>query len=243
MIEAGGELAGRRLAPDETFQFACRPGLACFNSCCRDKRLPLLPYDFLRLKRALGLPAAEVLTQHVELEADPTSGWPALRIRLTPEGVCPFVTPQGCAVYAHRPTCCRIYPLARAVRPGKHGAPPSEVFLRQDTPGCLGWDQPDELTIEAWIADQGLEPYQAANNRAARLLLHPARQGKVSLNDQQTHAFLSALYNLEAFRPLAASPGFGDKFGFENERIQAALDDEEELLNLGIDWLIKVLFG
>jgi len=243
MIEADGGLPGERLAPDEVFCFACGPGLACFNSCCTGKRLPLLPYDFLRLRQALDLPPAEVLTRHVELEADPVSGWPALRIRLTPEGACPFVTPDGCAVYAHRPTCCRIYPLARAMRPGKHGAPPTEVFLRSETPGCLGWDQPGEMTIETWIADQGLAPYQAANNRAARLLLHPARKGKVSLGDQQTHAFLSALYNLEAFRPLAASPGFGDKFGFDRARVEAALADEEKLLNLGIDWLVKVLFG
>ncbi|MCB2228789.1 MAG: YkgJ family cysteine cluster protein [Desulfarculaceae bacterium] len=243
MIEAGGDLGGRRLSVDEPFCFACRPGLACFNSCCRDKRLPLLPYDFLRLRTALGRPAAEVLAEHVELEADPVSGWPALRIRLTPEGVCPFVSEQGCAVYAHRPTCCRIYPLARAVQPGKGGRPPREVFLRGETPGCLGWDQPDELTIETWIEDQGLAPYQAANNQALGLFMHPARKGKVSLNDQQTHAFISALYNLEAFRPLAASPGFGDKFGFDGERVAEALEDEEKLLALGVDWLVKVLFG
>lgn len=243
MIEAGGDLGGRRLSPDEPFCFACRPGLACFNSCCRDKRLPLLPYDFLRLRRGLGRPAAEVLSQHVELEADPVSGWPALRIRLTPEGACPFVTDQGCAIYADRPTCCRIHPLARAVAPGKGGQPPREVFLRSETPGCLGWDQPDQLTIGAWIEDQGLAPYQAANNQALGLFMHPARKGKVSLNDQQTHAFISALYHLEAFRPLAASPGFGDKFGFDQARVAQALEDEEKLLALGVDWLVKVLFG
>ncbi|MCF8034325.1 MAG: YkgJ family cysteine cluster protein [Desulfarculaceae bacterium] len=243
MIETSGELQGRPLAPDQSFCFACRPGLACFNSCCTGKRLPLLPYDFLRLRQALDLPAAEVLSRHVELEADPVSGWPALRIKLTPEGACPFVSEQGCAVYLDRPTCCRIYPLARAVRPGKGGRPPREVFLRQDTPGCLGWDQPEELTIAAWTLDQGLAPYQAANNQAMGLFMHPARQGEVSLNDQQTHAFISALYNLEAFRPLAASPGFGEKFGFSQERLAEALADDEALLSLGVDWLTGVFFG
>ncbi|MCF8043059.1 MAG: YkgJ family cysteine cluster protein, partial [Desulfarculaceae bacterium] len=190
MIESGGELGGRRLAPGERFNFACRPGLACFNTCCRDKRLPLLPYDFLRLRRALDLPAAQVLAKRVELEADPVSGWPALRVKLTEKGVCPFVTDQGCSVYAHRPTCCRVYPLARAVRPGTGGGPPQEVFLRQDTPGCLGWDQPEELDAAAWVTQQGLAPYQAANNYSLRLFMHPARRGEVSLNQQQTHAFI-----------------------------------------------------
>lgn len=243
MIERGGELGGRRLAPGERFRFACRPGLACFNTCCRDKRLPLLPYDFLRLRRALGLPPAQVLADHAELEADPVSGWPALRLRLTAEGVCPLVTPQGCSVYAHRPTCCRVYPLARAVRPGQGGQAPREIFLRQDTPGCLGWDQPQELDAAAWVEQQGLAPYQTANNYGLRLFLHPARRGPVSLDERQAHAFISALYNLEAFRPLAASPGFGERFGFDDERIARALADEEELLKLGVDWLAGVLFG
>ncbi|MCB2191349.1 MAG: YkgJ family cysteine cluster protein [Deltaproteobacteria bacterium] len=243
MIESGGELGGQRLAPGQSFNFACRPGLACFNTCCRDKRLPLLPYDFLRLRRALELPAAQVLAQRVELEADPVSGWPALRIRLTDQGVCPFVTNEGCSVYPHRPTCCRVYPLARAVRPGGKGRKPQEIFLRQETPGCLGWEEPDELDVAAWVEQQGLAPYQKVNNYCLRLFMHPARQGKVSLNQQQTHAFISALYNLDAFQPLAASPGFGEKFGFDQDRLDLALADEEELLKLGVDWLAGVLLG
>ena len=243
MIESGGGLGGRRLTSGERFNFACRPGLACFNTCCRDKRLPLLPYDFLRLRRALELSAVQVLTDYVELEADPVSGWPALRIKLTGQGACPFVTGQGCSVYAHRPTCCRVYPLARAVRPGPDDGPPQEIFLRQETPGCLGWDQPEELDVAAWVRQQGLAPYQAANNYSLRLFMHPARMGEVSLDERQTHAFISALYNLDAFRPLAASPGFGQKFGFDQARVQAALAGEEELLKLGTDWLAGVLFG
>ncbi len=243
MIERGGELGGRRLAPGERFRFACRPGLACFNTCCRHKRLSLLPYDLLRLRRALVLPAASVLAQYTELEADPVSGWPAPRIKLSPSGVCPFVTPQGCAVYPHRPTCCRVYPLARAVRPSREGQAPQEVFLRQETPGCLGWDQPQELEVAAWVEQQGLAPYQAVNNYCLRLYLHPSRQGEVSLDQAQTHAFISALYNLEAFRPLAASPGFGDRFGFGRERVARALEDEEALLKLGVDWLAAAFFG
>lgn len=118
MIEEEGGLAGRRLAPGKRLRFACGPGLACFNACCRDKRLPLLPYDLLRLRRGLGLPSDRVLAEHAELETDPVSGWPALRIRLGEGGACPFVSAQGCTIYAHRPTCCRIYPLARAPGPG-----------------------------------------------------------------------------------------------------------------------------
>lgn len=243
MIEDRTELEGRRLAPGQRFQFACRPGLACFNACCRDKRLPLLPYDMLRLRRGLGLSSQEILADLVELEQDPRSGWPALRIKLKADGACPFVAPEGCTVYDHRPTCCRIYPLARAVKPGQGKGPPSEIFLQQDTPGCLGWEQPDQLSIESWIEGQGLADYQEANNRALKLFMHPKRKGKVSLSQAQTHAFISALYNLEVFRQAVGQEGFADKFGISRERLAAARGSDEKLLELGIDWLSGVLFG
>ncbi|RJX36088.1 MAG: YkgJ family cysteine cluster protein [Desulfarculus sp.] len=243
MIEADQGLTGRRLAPGERFQFACGPDLACFNACCRDKRLPLLPYDLLRLRRALNLPSAQILEQFAELETDPISGWPALRIRLSEDGACPFVSPAGCRVYAHRPACCRVYPLARAVRPGAAGGPPQEVFLLQDAPGCLGWSEPRELSVERWIQDQGLAEYQAANNYALRLFMHPRRTGKVALNQAQTHAFISALYNLEVFRQAAAQEGFASRWGLAPERLAQARGSEEELLRLGVDWLAGVLFG
>ncbi len=243
MIEEQSELQGRPLKPGELFRFACRPALACFNACCRDKRLPLLPYDLLRLRRGLKQNSSDILATLVELEEDPGSGRPALRIKLQPDGVCPFVSPDGCTVYEHRPTCCRIYPLARAVQPGAGGAEPSQIFLRQDTPGCLGWEEPDELDIDAWIADQDLAPFQAANNRALKLFMHPAKKGKVSLNQAQTHAFISALYNLDGFRDLVQQEGFTAKFAISDQRLAAALKSDEELLDLGIDWLIGVLFG
>ena len=44
--------------------FRCHPGLACFNSCCRNKRLTLLPYDVLRLSRALGRSSGSLSNGH-----------------------------------------------------------------------------------------------------------------------------------------------------------------------------------
>jgi hypothetical protein len=44
------------IEPDEQFRFACSPGVACFNACCRDLNQSLFPYDILRLKKRLKLP-------------------------------------------------------------------------------------------------------------------------------------------------------------------------------------------
>ncbi len=47
--------------PDTPFRFACNPGVACFNECCRDLNQFLTPYDVLRLKRGLGLSSRQFL--------------------------------------------------------------------------------------------------------------------------------------------------------------------------------------
>ena len=241
MIEK--KLKGVQIAQGETFRFACRPGLSCFNTCCRDKRLPLYPYDVLRLRRALGRPSQKILADFAELEFDPVSGWPALRLRLDDRGRCPFVGGEGCAVYAHRPAACRIYPLTRAAKPGVAGSGPLVVHLRLETTGCLGWQEKTVRTLASWEEEQGLTEYHRANDRLMELLLHPRRTGRLKLNQAQTHAVIAALYNLDVFRQNIALKGFGEKFGFSDADIAGAGASDEDLLVLGEKWLCKVLFA
>lgn len=242
MIETDGDLAGRRLDPTAPFPFRCHPALACFNACCRDKRLTLLPYDVLRLARALRRPTDEVLASYGTLEIDPRSGWPALRIALAADGRCPFVGGRGCAVYEDRPTCCRIYPLARAVSLDAAGEPHDIILVETSPRGCLGFDGGDPATtVEAWAAGQGLAPYRAANDRMARLFLHPRRP--LSLSSEQVHAVIMALYNLDVFRRAVARPDFGARFGLDDAVVARALSSDEALLDLGQDWLTVQLFG
>jgi Fe-S-cluster containining protein len=243
VIETEAELSGRRLSPGDPMPFRCHPGLACFNFCCRDKRLTLLPYDVLRLSRALGVPSHRFLDEHAELEIEPGSGWPTLRIRLAPDGRCPFVGEKGCGVYPDRPTCCRVFPLARAVRLGP-GGEPEEAFLASGADGsCLGFGEPGTLTVEAWIRDQGMDPYRSANDRVARLFLDPRRPRPMALSPAEVHAVVLALYNLDVLREMVAGPGFAARSGLGEERVRRALAADEALLELGQDWLAARLFG
>ncbi len=243
MIESEAELSGRHLSPSEVLPFRCHPGLACFNSCCRDKRLPLLPYDVLRLSRGLGCRSDELLANHAELEIEGSSGWPTLRIKLAADGRCPFVGDAGCGVYPHRPTCCRIYPLARAVRL-EEGGEPREIFVvAAERSRCLGFGAKDALTVEGWTRDQGLDAFRAANNRIARLFLHPRRPRPLTLSTAEVHAVIMALYNLDVFRQSVAQPEFAARFGLQDAAVARALDSDEALLELGQDWLTAQLFG
>lgn len=238
MIETEEQLQGTPLAPDRSFNFECRPGLACFNTCCRDKRLPLWPYDLLRLRQGLDLSSDAILEQYVELEQDPNSGWPALRLRLEEGGRCPFVGSGGCRVYSHRPTACRIYPLARAVSRKKGGR--DEIFLRQNTKGCLGFNQSKAHTTSAWVKDQGLEEYFRVNNQFHTLWFHPRRQGKLKLSPRQTHGVILAVYNIDVLRQMTSGSGF--KFDRTGLKDPGGLDDLE-LLFWGRDFLIWQLFS
>ncbi len=243
MIETEGELSGRRLNPGEELPFRCHAGLACFNRCCRDKRLSLLPYDVLRLSRGLECRSDEFLDRHAELEIEPGSGWPTLRIRLAADGRCPFVREAGCGVYPHRPTCCRIYPLARAVRLDDRGEPSETYVVAEGSPRCLGFGSPDSVTVEGWVRGQGLDPFRAANDRIARLFLHPGRPRPLALSTAQLHAVIMALYNLDVFRRFVAQPDFGARSGLEGPAVARALASDGALLELGQDWITAQLFG
>ena len=242
MIESEGELSGRRLSPGEVLPFRCHPGLACFNSCCRNKRLSLLPYDVLRLSRGLGCRSDEFLANHAELEIEASSGWRTLRIKLAADGRCPFVRDAGCGVYSHRPTCCRIYPLARAVRLDE--GEPREIFVvATESARCLGFGAPEGLTVLDWTRDQCLDAFRAANNRVARLFLHPRRPRPLSLSTAAVHTVIMALYNLDVFRQYMAQPDFPARFSLDSATVARALASDEALLELGQDWLTAQLFG
>ncbi len=242
MIESEQQLEGTRLSADEAFNFSCHPGLPCFNSCCRDKRLPLLPYDVLRLRRGLEMTSDQVLERFAVMERDPESGWPALRLSLDDDGRCPLLGPYGCTVYAHRPTCCRIYPLARAVRQRPDGGV-DEVFLRPATTGCKGWDEAHPQTIERWLQEQGLAEYQQANNRLLSFLLHPRAGRPMELDDRRVQGVILGLYNLDVFRLMVSPEAFAARFDLEPAEIEAALASDEALLELGQRWLTAQFFG
>lgn len=243
MIETERELSGRRLTRDEVLPFRCHPDLPCFNSCCRDKRLTLLPYDVLRLSRGLGCGTGAFLGMYAELEIEAASGWPTVRIRLAHDGRCPFVRAGGCGVYADRPTCCRIYPLARAVGLGTDGEPTELLLVDATKDRCGGFDAPETQTVEEWTRGQGLDAYRGPNERVAKLLLHPRRPRPLSLSSEDVHAVVMALYNVDVFRAFASRPGFASSTGLAEERVAEALGSDDALLALGQEWIAARLFG
>ncbi len=234
----------KRLQLSDSFSFSCHKDLACFNTCCRKKYLPLTPFDVLRLKSALNLSSDEFLARHTGYRLDQDSGFPiiSLNMRNDSEALCPFVTSEGCGIYSDRPTACRLYPLGRAA--GRSGVLEEweGFFFMLDTPGCLGTEENKIWTMEKWQDTQGLLPYIKMNDRMLDIVFHQKRDRKRPLDERQLQKVMVACYNLDVFREFVFKTRFLGVYEIDEKTALKIKDDETALLNLGLAYLRKTLF-
>ncbi len=196
-----------QLGPDDPVVFACHPGVACFNACCADLDLLLSPYDTWRLRRALGLSGAELVARHTRREREPGTGFPLVYLKMSadPGQPCPFVRREGCSVYADRPSACRAYPLGRGTRLDADGRV-LETFVVVHEPHCRGFAETQRWTPRTYMAAQGLEPYNQANDQFMRLLAAWQDSGR-RLADREADLVHAALYAPETLAEQLAAGG------------------------------------
>jgi hypothetical protein len=231
------------LTEGDTFCFDCHPGVACFNACCSELNLMLTPYDVLRIRRGLGMSSRAFLKNHAELHVQPDTGLPMFRLLMdkTCANACPFVSPEGCAVYPDRPGACRTYPLGRASQPGHNGEAQERFFIvREDH--CKGFQQGTVRTSDEWLEDQGLEEYNRLNDRYMRILSKQRKTGAPAQSKKANMAVL-ALYQLDSFRDFIRDMGVLDRLELDPERKERIMEDEAERLEFAFDWLELILFG
>jgi Fe-S-cluster containining protein len=236
----------KRLAPGEKFRFACHAQVECFTDCCRDLELALTPYDVLRLKKALKMHSRAFLDRFVILEQEEQEPFPRLYLTMVDDGraSCPFVSPAGCTVYADRPGACRTYPLGRAVSRDISGRC-TEFYVLLFEPHCRGHHSATaaDFTVATWTDDQGLAPYNSANDALLPLLQHEqVRQGR-KLTPREKELFLMALYDLDTFRDFLQqtdSSGPNTLTPAEMEHLDA---DDTGLLYFAVRWLGCEIFG
>lgn len=237
------ESAFHPLTPDQSFRFACHPGVACFNQCCRDLTQHLTPYDILRLKHHLEISSAQFLNAHTMESTGPQSGLPIITLKpVGAERLCPFVSAKGCTVYPNRPASCRTYPLARGV--GIHPATGErmEQFALIRESHCRGFACDQEQTAAVWVADQGLEPYNEMNDRMLSLIQHKRRRGRAPLNPSRRAQFHLALYNLDAFRHSLAQSELPVPAPLTEAAATAMNGDDTRLLGFAIQWVDATVF-
>lgn len=219
----------------ENFSFDCGPEVPCFTECCRALDLVLTPYDVLRLRAHLGLDSAAFLERYAVIEEQPDEAFPLVYLAMLDDerNRCPFVNSQGCTVYQDRPAACRAYPLGRGLRLTTCRSHLQELFVLVREDHCRGFAAGSERTPEAWMANQGMEPYNRFSDALLPLLRHPIILQGWYPTRQQQREFLHTLYQLEDFRyrldrgEISLATAGGD---------HRELDDHQLLL-AAIEWL------
>jgi len=228
----------------ETFCFTCHPKVPCFNECCRDLNQFLTPYDILRLKNHLGLSSGQFLKQYASQHVGPDSGLPiiTLRPRDQKDLICPFVTPGGCRVYENRPSSCRTYPLMRGVARSRETGRMTEQFMVLKEPHCRGFDGGPTKTVQQWIDDQEIATYNEINDKLMPIISLKNRRMPGVLDIKARHLFFTALYDLDSFRSQIINNGLIADLQFDSSLVDKALEDDLALLEVGMQWIQKVLF-
>jgi hypothetical protein len=192
------------------------------------------------LKNRIGLPSQRFLAEYTRRHIGPGSGLPVVTLapadpdRLT----CPFVTPSGCRVYPDRPSSCRTYPLMRIVRHSRDTAGRVEEYRLLREPHCQGFNSEHWQTVHGWIADQGIEEYNAENDRLMEVIRLKARLSSKVLPPSLAERVYSALYDLDGFKQRLHD---GSLSGIPLERMEKAPADEVACLHLGLEWVKRLL--
>lgn len=231
--------------PDRKFRFACHKDLPCFTKCCANLNLVLTPYDVLRFKNRLNLSSEEFLENYTTSYVDEAYGVPVVKLKMNNDETrrCPFVSPEGCAVYEDRPGACRLYPLGRAASKIFEGHPAGEYYFVVKESHCLGFNEKQEWTVQEWIINQGMDEYNATNDFFMNITAGRRAKTIKALSDQQLQMFYMACYNLDEFRRFVFETTFLDKFDIAQDVLNHIETDNMKLMEFAFQWLKFSLFG
>ncbi len=235
----------RQVGPEESFCFKCHAELTCFGDCCADVNILLTPLDVLRLARASGTSTGEFLERHALVPITKDLHLPLVMLRMgdDPARRCPFVSPQGCRVYADRPWACRMYPVGMALPPVRAGVTPEPVYFVFEEEFCQGRHDTSAWTVKAWRADQGVQAREALEAGFQEIVSHPWFIGGRQLDPRRMEMFFTACYDLDKFRGLILSPAFLQRFELEDGLAEQLARDDEALLGFAFRWLRFALFA
>ena len=235
-----------RLELDDTFEFSCHKGIACFNKCCQSIDITLTPYDVLRLKNHLGLKSFEFLHQYtVPFEMD-GHGMPGLKLKTRDETTAfQFVTDEGFSVYGDRPTACRYYALGMMSMRAKDSPNDEDHYFVVREDHCLGHLEPRQQTIRTYRTEQGVDMYDEMNRDWRQIILKKRSCGPTigKPSDRSFQLFFMCSYDLDSFREFLNSPSFGTVYDVSQNLMDALMADEVELMKFGFRFLKQALFG
>ena len=230
----------RELTPEDEIVFACHPGVPCFNKCCYDVHLVLSPYDFLRLRRALGLSPEAFVERYGEAYIGEVTQLPVVAVKMNPHDfACPFLRPEGCSVYADRPSACRIYPLARLLREDPETGEIQEIYRLIRETQCKGHYEKRPIRVKDYLKEQGLPRYHYFNDLFGKLVAERQQHPETPLTADQLDLIYIACYDLPRFRKMVETEEIKPSASLSPED----LENEERLLEVGIQFVLEKIFA
>ncbi|MEN8188548.1 MAG: YkgJ family cysteine cluster protein [Thermodesulfobacteriota bacterium] len=243
----------QKLTLDSNIKFRCHPGVSCFTACCGGIKIILTPYDILKLRERLEIPAHEFLQQYTTPVYLEKTDMPGVAIKLREEdNKCPFVTPEGCTVYTDRPSACRYYPVGMADfheggdEKSKDGDQNDEekFFFIVKEDHCKGFEEDKEWTVREWRADQGVDVRDEMNKEWLRLVMRRKSFGhQATLSEAAKRMFFMASTDLDHFRRFILESSFLDTYEIDDETVAKIKEDDVELMLFSFKYLAATLFG
>jgi uncharacterized protein len=235
-----------RLGPDDTFQFACHPGVSCFNRCCGDVNIFLSPYDVLRMKQRVGMTSGDFLDKYTLMPVHKDMKTPVIVLRMNEDErkTCPFLTAVGCGIYSDRPWPCRMYPLGLAAQKDTPDGWRGErfYFLLQEEV-CKGFEEPRKWTVREWLENQGIGEYDEWGEAFKELTLHKFFESGGTLSPEKMHMLFTACYDLDKFREFVFESTLLQRFEVDEDLVEEMRYSEEALLRFAFLWVRFSVFG
>ena len=234
-----------RLESQDKLKFRCHRGVSCWNACCSKANVTLTPYDVIRLKKHLGTTTTEVLAYHtVPFELD-SGGMPGIKLRTNNEGMCLFMTQEGCSVYENRPTACRYYPSGllsiRAI--DRNVDERSFLLIREDH--CKGHEEDQVQTVQEYREAQGVVEYDDYNREWYVIVLKKRSTGPAigKPSEMSLQLFFMASYDIDRFRRFVTSDSFRKSYTLTDDFFNVIERDDIALMQFGFKLMLQVLYG
>ena len=229
----------------DLFTFSCHPQVSCFNECCQDLHQVLTPEDIIRLKHYLRMNSGEFLARYTQHHDGPETGLPV--VTLKPGGptglLCPFVSPEGCRVYPARPVSCRLYPVARAVTRSRETGLLTELYALIREPHCKGFLEGSAWDIRQWIENQLDTDMLSSGDRMMSIISLKNQHKPGPLDIVSKRLFHLACYDVDGLREKVLSKSMPGNFQVDARRLDAARTDDWALLEIGYEWVCKILLA
>jgi len=108
---------------------------------------------------------------------------------------------------------------------------------------CLGFREGGKQTVRQWMDGQEIAIYNKINDKLMQIISLKNQLMPGPLDLKSRHLFYTALYDLDNFRSQIQSNRLLDDFEIDSTTVDKAMEDDVELLKVGMEWIKQVLFN